>query len=75
MNGQLTARENMAVRLARNPYPGRGIVLGTSRNGRELIQNQFSTTRMLRNYIETMYVKVLEVVRQEQQDDSASLGR
>jgi len=38
MNGQLTARENMAVRLARNPYPGRGIVLGTSRNGRELIQ-------------------------------------
>jgi len=44
-------------------------------NGRELIQNQFSTTRMLRNYIETMYVKVLEVVRQEQQDDSASLGR
>ena len=28
----------MAVRLARNPYPGRGIVLGTSRNGRELIQ-------------------------------------
>lgn len=33
------------------------------RNGRELIKNQFSTTRMLRNYIETMYMKILEVVR------------
>lgn len=33
------------------------------RNGRELIRNQFSTTRMLRDYTETMYMKVLEAVR------------
>ena len=34
------------------------------RNGRELIENQFSATKMLRNYIETMYMRVLEFVRQ-----------
>lgn len=45
------------------------------RNGRELIQNQFSATRMLRNYIETMYMKVLEFVQRAEQDDSASWGR
>ena len=35
------------------------------RKGRELIRNQFSTTRMLRNYFETMYMKVLEVLQHE----------
>lgn len=34
------------------------------RNSRELVQTQLSATRMLRNYIETMYMKVLEDVQQ-----------
>lgn len=38
MNGQYVAHENMRIRLGDNPYPGRGIVLGTSRDGRELVQ-------------------------------------
>lgn len=35
---QYEARENMRIRLADNPNPGQGIVLGTSRDGRELVQ-------------------------------------
>ena len=35
------------------------------RNSRDLVQNQFSTTKMLRKYIETMYLRILEAVRQE----------